>query len=400
MIAAPWIMPDHAPPTCEIGDRADRRYLADFIVPADSPLIGTNPLTVFNEGYPSFEVFEVARDYRILYPERDRIRLSRGDTLFVKGSPNDLVTILNEKILELSHALEEMDFEAERTDSMVAEFIIPPQSSFLGERLLETSILEDPELHIIAVKRRSLLYTEQRIQNMKLRVGDILLVRCPEKKLEKLRGEPDFIIVEDIHHEIIHKKKAPMAFAIFLGLIAAVSTGIADIMVCALAAVFLLILGGCIHLRDAYRSIQGNVLLLIAGTIALGVAMEKTGASRLYAEKFLLLFQGLGPTAILCGILLLTSASTQLLSNNATAVLLVPIALSTALALGVNPKPFILAVCFGASACFATPIGYQTNLLVFGPGGYRFNDYLKLGIPLNLLVLIMGTLFIPLIWPF
>lgn len=400
LAAAPWVMPDHTPPTCELGDREDRRYLAEFTVPEKSPLLGQDPLTAFRGDYPSIEVFEVARYSRILYPERDRIKLFPGDTLLVKGSPNDLVAILNEKILELSHALEEMDFKVEKTDSMVAEFIIPPQSSFLGERLLDTYIQGDPELHIIAVKRRSSLYTEQRIQNMKLRVGDILLVRCPEEKLEKLRGEMDFIIVEDIHHEIIHKKKAPMAFAVFVGLIIAVSTGIADIMVCALAAAFLLILGGCIHLRDAYRSIQGNVLLLIAGTIALGTAMEKTGASTLYAENFLLLFKGLGPSAILCGILLLTSASTQLLSNNATAVLLVPIAISAALALGVNPKPFVIAVCFGASACFATPIGYQTNLLVFGPGGYRFNDYLKLGIPLNLLVLIMGTLFIPLIWPF
>ena len=399
-VAAPWIMPALAAPTCELGDRADRRYLAEYAVPEDSPLIGEDPLSVFHQDYPSFEVFEVARDFRILYPERDRIRLSSGDTLLVKGSPNDLVAVLNKKILDLSHALEAVDFGARTADPMVAELIIPPQSSLLGERLLDTYIHEDPELHIIAVKRRSLLYTEQRIQDMKLRVGDILLVRCPEKKLERLRGEMDFIIVEDVHHEIIQKNKAPLAFAVFLGLIIVVSVGIADIMVCALAAVFVLILGGCIHLRDAYRSLQGNVLLLIAGTIALGAAMDKTGASRLYAEKFLMLFHGLGPSAILCGILLLTSASTQLLSNNATAVLLVPIAISTALALGVSPKPFIIAVCFGASACFATPIGYQTNLLVFGPGGYRFNDYLKLGIPLNLLVLIMGTLFIPLIWPF
>lgn len=399
-VAAPWIMPGVAAPTCELGDRADRRYLAEFAVAEDSPLIGEDPLSVFSHDYPSFEVFEVDRDFRILYPERDRIRLAPGDTLLVKGSPNDLVAILNEKILDLSHALEATDFGVQTADSMIAELIIPPQSSLLGERLLDTYINKDPDLHIIAVKRRSLLYTEQRIQDMKLRIGDILLVRCPEKKLERLRGEMDFIIVEDVHHEIIQKKKAPLVFAVFLGLVTAVGVGIADIMVCALAAVFVLILGRCIHLRDAYRSLQGNVLLLIAGTIALGSAMEKTGASSFYAEKFLAVFQGLGPSAVLCGILLLASASTQLLSNNATAVLLVPIAISTALALEVDSKPFIIAVCFGASACFATPIGYQTNLLVFGPGGYRFNDYLKLGIPLNVLVLIMGTLFIPRIWPF
>jgi di/tricarboxylate transporter len=127
--------------------------------------------------------------------------------------------------------------------------------------------------------------------------------------------------------------------------------------------------------------------------------MEKSGAAHQYAQAFLSLFSGLGPQAVMTGILLITSISTQVLSNNATAVLVVPIAISTALSLGVDPKPFIIAVCFGASACFATPIGYQTNLLVYGPGGYRFGDYLKIGIPLNLLVLVAGAVFIPLIWP-
>jgi di/tricarboxylate transporter len=128
--------------------------------------------------------------------------------------------------------------------------------------------------------------------------------------------------------------------------------------------------------------------------------MDKTGTSQLYAEAYLKLFTGLSPAVVLAGFILLVSISTQILSNNATAVLLFPIAVSTALGLGVDPKPFVMAVCFGASACFATPIGYQTNLLVYGPGGYRFSDYLKLGIPLNLLVLVLGAVLIPIIWPF
>ena len=161
-----------------------------------------------------------------------------------------------------------------------------------------------------------------------------------------------------------------------------------------------MVVTGCLQMHDAYRSIQGNVLLLIAGTIALGTAMEKTGTSQVYAEAFLRIFSDHSPSIVLAGFVLLTSISTQLLSNNATAVLLIPIAISSALGLGVDPKPMIIAVCFGASACFATPIGYQTNLLVFGPGGYRFSDYLKLGIPLNILVLLVASLLIPRIWPF
>jgi di/tricarboxylate transporter len=159
-------------------------------------------------------------------------------------------------------------------------------------------------------------------------------------------------------------------------------------------------LTGCLPLREAYRALQGNVLMLIAGTMALGAAMDKTGASRFYADLFLYILPKESPLLILGGIILLTSVSTQILSNNATAVLLLPIAISTAARLGVDPRPFIIAVCLGASACFASPIGYQTNLLVFGPGGYRFSDYFRLGIPLNIMVLVLGTLLIPVFWPF
>jgi di/tricarboxylate transporter len=373
--AAPRFMPGHAAPVCELEDRADRKYLAEFVIPPDSALIGEDPAQAFSKKYPTFEVFEIARDYHVFYPERDQIEIAANDLFLVKGAPNDLIAILRDKVVELPHLAQDVQFTAEEKESLIVEMIIPPQSSLLGERLLETHLQKDP-------------------------VGDIILIWCPGEKLERMRGETDFIIVEDVHHEIIHKKKAPIATLVFLGLIVAASTGVADIMACALAALFLMILTGCLQLRDAYRSMQANVLVLIVGAIALGTAMEKTGTAQYYAESFLGLFHGANPKVILAGIILLTSISTQILSNNATAVLLVPIAISTALSLGVDPKPFIIAVCFGASACFATPIGYQTNLLVYGPGGYRFSDYLKLGIPLNLLVLILGTVFIPFFWPF
>jgi di/tricarboxylate transporter len=363
-------------------------------------LIGENPLKFFSDKYNSFEIFEIIRGYRILYPERDRVRIHENDLLLVKGAPSDLVDILSDSIVELPLISEDRQFKVGDRETLIVELIIPPQSSLLGERLIDTEFVKDPDIHLIGVKRRSLLYTEQKIRNMKLRIGDIILIQCAESKVERLRGDIDHIIIEDVQQEIINKKKGPLALLIFLGMIVAASTGMADIMVCALTAVFLMILSGCLRFRDAYRALEGNVLVLIVGAIALGTAMEKTGAAEHYADIFLNLFQGAEPQVILGGIILLTSLSTQILSNNATGVLLVPIAISTAISLGVDPKPFIIGVCFGASACFATPIGYQTNLLVYGPGGYRFTDYLKLGIPLNILVIIMGTIFIPFYWPF
>ena len=168
----------------------------------------------------------------------------------------------------------------------------------------------------------------------------------------------------------------------------------------ALAAAFMMILTGCLELRNVFRSLDSRVLLIIVAMMALSSALTKTGASEWYARGFLGLFSGMGPAFVLSGMILMTSISTHVLSNNATAILLLPMAVSAAQGMGVDPRPFIIAVCFGASACFAAPIGYQTNLLVYGPGGYRFSDYVKLGMPLNLLVLLAGSVFIPWLWPF
>lgn len=400
VIAAPRLMPSMPNPVCELKNDAHRRYLAELQVPRGSPIIGEDPDAYFAQKYSSTEVLELIRYSHIFYPDRDAVKIAPDDLLLVKGSANDLVEILHENIVELPLGEQGINFGAEQKKSLIVELIIPPQSRLLGERLVASRLQRDPDIHIIAIKRQELHYTEQKIKDIRLKIGDILLVRLPDSSLERMRGVMDYIIVEDVHHEIVHKRLARRAFLIFAAMVVAASTGMTDIMVCALAAAFLMILTGCLQLRDAYRTMEGRVLLIIIATIALSAALEKTGASEFYARAFLSLFSGASPVFVLSGVILLTSISTHMLSNNATAILLLPLALSAAVGLGVDPKPFIIAVCFGASACFATPIGYQTNLLVYGPGGYRFSDYFKLGMPLNLLVLVMGSIFIPMIWPF
>jgi di/tricarboxylate transporter len=399
MAAAPRIMPSLLNPSCELENSEHRRYLAELHIPRGSSLIDMDPGHIFAERYPNLEVLELIRYSHIFHPPRDDVKIAADDLLLVKGSVNDLVEILNHEDAELPVTEKGLSFGVGKTQPVVVELIITPQSSLLGKQLRQSDLKRDPDLHIIAVKRSGLHYTEKQIHDINLKIGDIILAWCEVYKLERLREGSDFIVVEDVHHEIVQKRKAWKALLIFAGLIIAASTGLADIMVCALTAAFLMIVTGCLQIRDAYRALQGDVLMLIAGTIALGVAMQKTGTSQLYAETYLEIFSNFSTEWILASIILLTSISTQILSNNATAVLLLPIAISTAIGLGVNPKPFVIAVCFGASACFATPIGYQTNLLVYGPAGYRFSDYLKLGIPLNFIVLILGTLLIPMIWP-
>ena len=397
--SASRLMPSHAAPICDLEDSSHKLYLAELTVTEKSDLIGMEFMNELSQKYPSLRLFEIVRDSHIFYPNR-KVKAKNGDILLVKGAASDFVAILNDGNAVLPHEDRKLNFSAAEKDRVIIELIIPPQSSLIGDQLMDTHIQKRKDIHIIAVKSRRLHYSEQKLRHMRIRIGDIVLVRCTREALERLRSDADFIPVEHVHHEILHKNKARLTLAIFGAMVAAATWGLADIMVCALTAVFLMIVTGCLQLKDAYRALRGDVLLLIVAMIALGSAMERTGASAMYAEAFLGLFQGMGPQVVLGGIILLTSIGTQLLSNNATAVLLFPIAVSAALSLGVSPKPFVIALCFGASACFATPIGYQTNLMVYGPGSYKFTDYLKLGIPLNLLVLVMGTLFIPVIWPF
>jgi di/tricarboxylate transporter len=399
LFLSPRLLPEMLNPSCELNNRQRRRYLAEVLVPEKSDLSGLNPCAGLGDGHPGIEVLQVIRDSRIRYPCRDTVAVTPGDTLLVKGSPNDLMYLLDTSAADPAPMENGAVFQSPQ-EAVVMELIIPPQSRLVGLRLSESDLLRNDDLHVVAVERSGLHYAEKQIRDVRLKVGDILLVWCREDKLDHLRERSDWIMVDDVQHEIEHKAKAPQTAMIFGAVVLAAALGLADIMVCAMAGVFFMTITGCLPLREAYRALQTDVLMLIAGTIALGAAMDKTGASGHYAALFLSALSGWPPLPVLGGVLLLTSIGTQMLSNNATAVLLLPVAISTAAGLGVDPKPFIMAVCFGASACFATPIGYQTNLLVYGPGGYRFSDYLKLGIPLNLLVIVLATVLIPLFWPF
>jgi len=399
LVFAPLLMPARTGPVCELDHGKDKRYIAELVVPAQSPLIAVDDIAGAAEAEYGLSVIEVFRNGHVLDPERSPLAIQAADILLVKGSAEDLLGCLKKEVLILAHGEEDMTFGGGLKDDLIIELIVPPVSRLLRAPLLSTVLQHDPDIRIIAIRSRRSHYAYRKIQKVRLKIGVVILIRCPRDKVPAIRNSTDFVILEDIHHAMIDKEKAGIAASIFAGVVAAASLGLADIMICSLAGVLAMALTHCFSLKDAYRTLQSEVLLLIVGTIALGLAMQKTGATELYAHLFLSLFQGLNPEYVLVGIIALTSICTHLLSNNATAVLLLPIAISTAVALGVNPKPFIVGVCFGASACYATPIGYQTNLLVYSPGGYRFSDYVKLGLPLNLLVIGLASILIPKVWP-
>jgi di/tricarboxylate transporter len=397
---SPKILPGRTAPVCELDENKSNRYIAELIVSKNSSLIGEEHIIEHAEEQLGLSVIEVFRNGDIFDPLRSPVTIKQADILLVKGSAEDIVSCLKKQTLELAHGEEDIAFGLGAKDDLIIELIVPPMSGLLREKLLSTELQNDPEIKIIAIRTRRHHYSYRKITTVKLKVGDTILVRCPREKLSKIRNSNEFIVVEDIHHSMIDTEKARMAALIFVGVVLCASSGLADILTCSLTGVFLMALTHCLRLKDAYRSLESEVLLLIVGTIALGVAMQKTGATQLYADAFLNLFEGKSSHTVLFGVILLSSICTHILSNNATAVLLLPIAVTTAASLGVDPKPFIIGICFGASACFATPIGYQTNLLVYTPGRYRFSDYIKLGMPLNLMVVVLSTLLIPVFWPF
>jgi di/tricarboxylate transporter len=390
----------HKEPICELQPGDNQRYLSEVLVPVDSPIVGHEPREALRRDLARAEVFEVTRGRKVHDPREENLALAEGDRLLIKGSAGDLLELLEEGLVVLPEGRRGPRPKPYHRASMIAELIVPPNSMLAGARLADTELARDDALHIIGVKRRHQRYGWERASRLKMAVGDVLLVQGPQERFRQLGVSEDVVVVDNVFRIIRWRRRAWIAAALFGAMVVLASTGLLNILVAALGTAFLMILTGCLRLQTAYRSVDVKVLLLIIGTIALGKALQTTGAADLYAQSFLYLFADAGPHVVLAGFIVLTSLLSHFLSNNSTAALLVPLALATAMALGVNPRPFLIGICFGASACYATPIGYQTNLLIYEPGGYRFTDYLRLGLPLNLLVGASAAIFIPYIWSF
>ncbi|MFH2051048.1 MAG: SLC13 family permease [bacterium] len=376
------------------------RYLAELAIPADSDLVGEEVIAALGRQYPEVEIHEVIQGPRVCYPGTDVCNLAGGDVILLSATAADLMAILGGTDAELPLVAGKTMANPTDPDSQIVEVVVPPDSHLLGRRIGDTYLGAAEDLVVIGAQRRRIHYAAGKMAHLRLSVGDILLVQCGTHRLQRLRTESDLILLEDTVPKVANRPKAPLALAIFLTMVLAAATGVTDILAAALAGAFLMVLTGCLRLHEAYEAVEVPVLVLIIGTIALGAALTSTGAADLYARGFLSLFSAGGPHAVLAGLVILTSLLSHVLSNNSTAVLLMPIGLAAASALGVDPRPFVIGICFGASACFATPIGYQTNLLVFGPGGYRFGDFLRLGMVLNVVVWIGAPLLIPRFWSF
>ena len=288
--------------------------------------------------------------------------------------------------------------ELNLSEATLVEAVVTHNSRLRGRTIKGINFRETYGATVLAIKQRGQLMHEK-LGRARIRSGDVLLIEVKKDWLMRLRQNQDFIIVSEETKTEIKKGKLLTALLIMTGVVGTAAFGIFPIVQSAVIGSVLMILTKCISLDEAYKAINWKVIFLLAGVLTLGLALEKSGGALFMSSILIHLVGGFGNKALVSAFFLLTLLLTNFMSNNATAALLAPIAILTAQSLGVNSRPFLMAVTFAASLSFMTPVGYQTNTMVMGPGNYKFMDYLKVGAPLDFILWILATLLIPIFYP-
>jgi di/tricarboxylate transporter len=250
---------------------------------------------------------------------------------------------------------------------------------------------------VLALRRGEELF-RKRMDDVRLRVGDTLLIQGPGESVDRLNNNRNFIVAQEVPRPDYRKERIPVAVGIVAAVVGAAALTPIHIAAAALGGALAMVLTGCLKASEMYDSVQWDVIVLLAGVIPLGIALEATGGAALLADGIVAVAPALPPIAVLGLVYVVTALLTNVISNNASVVLMIPVAVEAALELGANAFAFVLAVTFAASTAFMTPVGYQTNLFVYGPGGYRFTDYIRVGGPLQALLAVVTTVGIAAIW--
>ncbi len=375
-----------------------RKHLSEVKVRDDSPLAGKSlGEAALGERY-DLTVVSMNRGGRVRTNLYRNSRIQAGDLLCIRGGVDDLIRARQELRLRVEEESEDDLAAIEGKDVAIVEATLAPNTHLAGRSLRQIFFRDRYGLNVLAIWRRGKIITEH-LRSVKLRFGDALLLLGPAHRVDSLEEGDDFLLLEPREVKPNRRGKAPVAVAtmlLVLGLVMFADLSIATAMV---VGAVLMVVSGCLSMDEAYQSIEWKTVFLVAGMLPLGTAMEVTGTARYVSDVLLDVAGGWGPVAVLAGIYLLSALITQPMSNAAAVVLMVPIAIDAAVGLGANIEPFVLATVIGASTSFLTPVGHKANVLVFGPGGYRFFDYTRVGAPLNLVILIVTLITLPLIWP-
>jgi di/tricarboxylate transporter len=361
-------------------------FLTEIIIQPGSPFLGKRIFDTPLVTELSLEVVEISDAKGTLWLPDDYELLEENDSVMVRGSASDIMQLKQMQGVTFKQTFDVDDIDLKSNETALIEVVIGPNSSLARSTFKEIDFRELYEAIPLAVRRQGEII-EGRLDEIELRFGDDLLLEIKKDSFDQLKRGGDFVFTQEIEKEVIDKKKVWITSGILLMVILTSAFEILPIIQGAIIGTILMFLFKCITIREAYREVDWRIIFVLAALLPLGTALEKTGAAEMLAGYMETYISGYGPFITLFVLFAVTSIITSLMSNQATAALLSPIAISLGVQMGIDPKPLLFAVMFAASTCYLTPLGYQTNIMIYGPGNYKFVDFIKVG---GLLSLISG----------
>ncbi len=394
-LAAPRLLPDRQTVGGTVNSRNQRSWLVELFVPAGSPLIGRDIAQVPDFRRGGGRVVDLVRGDASLRANLGAELLQAGDIVVVKTADAEIMGFREGAAAGVS--IDGAEASTARP-STVVEALVGPNTRAVGRLIGRLRWRRHYGVYPMALHREG-GSVDLRLSELRLEIGDTLLLDGASEDIARLAEDQGLILLSPVTSRAYRRSKAPIAIGIMVAVVLAAALDIAPILPLSLIGVAVVLLTKCVDADEGMGAIDGRLLLLIVSMLTLGMALDSSGALTLIVDALSPLLGMASPLLALALVYAFTSILTELVTNNAVAVLMTPIAAGIAIQLGLDPRPFVVAVMFGASASFATPIGYQTNTLVYNAGGYRFSDFLRIGIPMNLIVGAATVLIVPLIWP-
>jgi len=388
---APMLLPDRESMTDLLSDRSRMKFFTEAVIPPESNLIGREVTGVQLFKREGVRLIDVIRGDRSLRRNLQGVELAVGDRVVLRTQITELLSLQRNK------ELKRVD-QVSAVETTTVEALITPGCKMIGRSLGSLRLRRRFAVYPLAVHRRNQNIGRQ-LDDLIVKVGDTLLLEGAPADIQRLSIEMEMVDVSKPSVRAFRRSHAPLVIAALIGLVTLAALGVAPIFLLSILAVSFVLITRCIDAEEAFSFVDGRLLALIFSMLAIGAALEASGAVALIVNAIAPALGNLPPFLIIWAIYLLTSVLTELVSNNAVAVVVTPIAIGFATALGIDPRPLVVAVMVAASASFATPIGYQTNMLVYGPGGYKFTDFMRVGIPLNLSIGVLASAVIPILWP-
>ncbi|MCL7464974.1 SLC13 family permease [Phaeovulum sp. NW3] len=390
-LLGPRLLPERYSMSNLLGGRSQMKFFTEVAVPEDSALIGKRLEEVDLFKRDNMRVIDVLRGDASLRRDLAGVTIAPGDRVVLRTPMSEVLGLANNKEIRLIDKLSSVQ-------TNTVEVLITPGCRMIGRRLGEMRLRRRYGVYVLAAHRRNQNIGRQ-LDDLEVRVGDTLLLEGAPADIQRLAADMEMADISQPSERAYRRAHAPIVIAVLAAVVGLAALDLAPILVLAFLGVAVVLLTGCIDADEAFGFVEGRLLALIFAMLVVGAGLDASGAVRLIVEVISPALDELSPRLLVLVVFLMASVMTELVTNNAVGVILTPIAIGLATQLGVDPRGLVVAVMFGASASFSTPIGYQTNTLVYAPGGYRFTDFLRIGVPLNLIMAVTVSLVIPLLWP-